>query len=161
MVKAELINPFLEGAIVFFKHEIGIDIVRGDPRIELCHTTPEEINVLIGVTGEVEGMVLYSMNQRSAKSIASAMVKGPIPLYDQLAESALGEMGNIITGQAASRLEEIGYVCKLSPPILISGVGTIISAIDIDMIVIPLDLGTLGKIDIYVALRENPGGIPS
>lgn len=155
MLKAELINPFVEGAIVFFKHELGIDIVRGEPRIESCHSTPEQINVLIGVTGEAEGMVLYSMTQRSAKSIASAMVKSPVPLYDQLAESALGEMGNIITGQAASRLEELGYICKLSPPVLISGEGTIISAIDIDMLVIPLDLHELGRLDIYVALREN------
>ncbi len=28
MLKAELINPFLEGAIVFFKHDIDIEILR-------------------------------------------------------------------------------------------------------------------------------------
>ena len=44
---------------------------------------------------------------------------------------------------------------QLSPPVLISGEGTIISAIDIDMLVTPLDLHELGKLDIYVALREN------
>ncbi len=54
-----------------------------------------------------------------------------MPVFDNLAESAIAEMGNIITGQAAIGLEEQGYVCKLSPPTLISGKGVVISTLDI------------------------------
>lgn len=110
---------------------------------------------MVGISGESEGFVLYSMNQRTAKNIASAMLESPVPLYDQLAESALGEMGNIITGQAASRLEHLGYICRLSPPALIAGEGTIISAIDIPMLVIPVELDSLGSLAMHVALRKH------
>ncbi len=157
MLKAELVNPFLEGAITFFKQELAVEISRGKPRVEKCQSTPEEINVLIGFAGETEGFVLYSMSCRTAKNIASAMLEEPVPLYDQLAESALGEMGNIITGQAASRLEHLDFVCKLSPPAVITGEGTIISAINIPMLVIPVELDSLGTLNIYVAIKRNFG----
>ncbi|MGI6621250.1 MAG: chemotaxis protein CheX [Bacillota bacterium] len=155
MLKAEFINPFVEGAIVFFKHEMGIEIARNKPSIESCHSTPEDVTVLTGVTGDTEGIVLYSMNSRTAKNIASELIGNPVPLYDQMAESALAEMGNIITGQAAARLESLGYTCKLSPPALITGEGALISAVSLNMLVIPLVLGNLGKLSIYVALQER------
>ncbi|MBP8614435.1 MAG: chemotaxis protein CheX [Firmicutes bacterium] len=153
MLRAELVNPFLEGAITFFKQELSVEISRGRPWIKECRSTSQEISVLVGVTGEAKGFVLYSMNERTAKNIASAMLGSPVPLYDQLAESALGEMGNIITGQAASRLEHLGYVCKLSPPALITGEGTVVSTLDIKMLVIPVELDYLGIVNIYVALK--------
>jgi chemotaxis protein CheX len=155
VLKAELINPFVEGALVFFRQEMGIDISRDKPGIESWHATPEEVTVLIGVAGDTEGIVLYSMNTRTAKSIASELIGSPVPLYDKMAESALAEMGNIITGQAAVRLERIGYSCKLSPPALITGEGTLISAVNLNMLVIPLVLGNVGNLSIYVALRDK------
>jgi chemotaxis protein CheX len=155
VLRAELVNPFVEGAIVFFKHEMGIDISRDKPTIESCHSTPGDVTVLTGVTGDTEGIVLYSMNSRTAKNIASELIGSPVPLYDQMAESALAEMGNIITGQAAARLEQMGYTCKLSPPALITGEGALISAVNLNMLVIPLVLGNLGSLSIYVALRDK------
>ncbi len=160
MLRAELINPFVEGAIVFFKQEMETDISRHKPRIESCHSTREDITVLIGVTGVTEGIVLYSMNRRTAKNIAAQMLGSPVPLYGQMAESALAEMGNIITGQAAARLEHMGYSCRLSPPALISGEGTLISAANLRMLVIPLVLGTFGHLSIYVALRDKSNEEP-
>lgn len=155
MLRAELINPFVEGAVVFFRHEMGIDISRNKPSIESCHSTPDDVTVLTGVTGDTEGIVLYSMSSRTAKNIASELIGSPVPLYDQLAESALAEMGNIITGQAATRLEQVGYTCKLTPPALITGEGTFISAVSLNMLVIPLVLGNLGHLSIYVSLRDK------
>ncbi len=155
MLRAELVNPFLEGAITFFRQEMALDISRDKPRIEPCRSTPQDISVLIGVTGVTEGIVLYCMTKRTAKNIASKMIGSPVPLYDQMAESALAEMGNIITGQAAARLEQLGFRCKLSPPALVTGEGTLISTVDINMLVIPVRLGSLGNLDIYVALRNK------
>ncbi len=67
------------------------------------------------VTGEAKGFVLYSMNERTAKNIASAMLGSPVPLYDHFGRVGPEAMGNIITGQAASRLEHLGYVCQTVP----------------------------------------------
>ena len=38
--------------------------------------------------------------------------------------SALGEIANMITGNAATRLAQAGYPCQISPPVIIEPVGT-------------------------------------
>ena len=75
-----------------------------------------------------------------------------VPVFNELAESSIAEMGNIITGQAAAGLEEHGYVCKLTPPTIITGKGVMISTVDIQRLVIPIEL-PVGFIEISVALR--------
>ncbi len=153
MFKAALINPFLESAMSFLKQEISTEITRGQLRLESSRMTSGEINVAIGVTGDAEGIVIYSMSERTAKAIASAMIGEPVPVFDELAESAIAEMGNIITGQATIGLEECGYICKLSPPTLVSGVGVVISTLDIQRLIIPLEMPQ-GYLEISVALRQ-------
>ncbi|HHX10125.1 MAG TPA: chemotaxis protein CheX [Firmicutes bacterium] len=153
MFKAVLINPFLESALCFLKQEISAEATRGQLRLESSRATSGEINVAIGVTGDAEGIVIYSMFERTAKAVASAMIGEPVPVFDQLAESAIAEMGNIITGQATIGLEECGYACKLSPPTLVSGVGVVISTLDIQRLIIPLEMPQ-GHLEMSVALRQ-------
>jgi chemotaxis protein CheX len=152
MLRAGLINPFLESAYNFLKNELSTEVTRGQLRLEESRATSGEVNVAIGVTGDAEGIVIYSMSERTAKTVASALIGESVPVFDQLAESAIAEMGNIITGQAAIGLEECGYLCKLSPPTLISGKGVVISTLDIQRLIIPLEL-PLGYFEICVALR--------
>lgn len=155
MLKAGIVNPFLESAYTFLKKELNVEVTRGQIRLESSKATSGEVNVAIGVTGDAEGTVAYCMSERTAKSIASGLLGEPVPVFDDLAESAIAEMGNIITGHAAAGLEEHGYVCKLSPPIIITGKGVVISTLDIQRLVIPLEL-PLGYLEICVALRYDP-----
>ncbi len=155
MLKIELVNPFVEGAMVFFRQEMGIEISRGRPRMESGSATREDVTVLIGVTGAIDGIVLYSMDLHTAKAIAAKMLQSPVPLYDSLAQSALSEMGNIITGRATIKLEALGYAFRLSPPVLITGGGTLISTMDKPMLVVPLILDTLGSLSIYICLSDK------
>lgn len=152
MLRAGLINPFLESAYSFLQEELSTEVTRGQLRLEESRATSGEVNVAIGVTGDAEGIVIYSMSERTAKTVASALIGEPVPVFDKLAESAIAEMGNIITGQAAIGLEECGYLCKLSPPTLISGKGVVISTLDIQRLIIPLEL-PLGYFEICVAIR--------
>ena len=153
MFRAALVNPFLESALTFLKQELNTEVNRGQLRLEASRSTSGEVSVAIGVTGDAEGIVIYSMAERTAKAMASAMIGEPVPMFDELAESAIAEMGNIITGRAAIGLEECGYVCKLSPPTLVSGAGVVISTLDIQRLIIPLEM-PLGYLEISVALRQ-------
>lgn len=152
MLKASLVNSFLESAYSFLQDELNIEVTRGQLRLESSKATSGEVNVAIGVTGDAEGFVIYGLSERTAKGIAAALINAPVPVFDELAESAIAEMGNVITGQAAMRLEQHGYVCKLSPPTIISGKGVVISTLDIQRLVVPLEL-PLGYLEMTVALR--------
>ncbi|HHY45486.1 MAG TPA: chemotaxis protein CheX [Firmicutes bacterium] len=152
MLKAGLVNPFVESAYKFLQDEVHMEVTRGQLRLETSKATQGEINVALGVAGDAEGIVIYSMSEKVAKAIASALLDDVVPVFNELAESSIAEMGNIITGQAAAGLEEHGYVCKLTPPTIIAGKGVMISTVDIQRLVIPIEL-PVGLMEISVALR--------
>ncbi|NLA60915.1 MAG: chemotaxis protein CheX, partial [Firmicutes bacterium] len=140
MLKAGLVNPFVESAYKFLQDEVRMEVTRGQLRLETSKATQGEINVALGVAGDAEGIVIYSMSEKVAKAIASALLDDVVPVFNELAESSIAEMGNIITGQAAAGLEEHGYICKLTPPTIIAGKGVMISTVDIQRLVIPIEL---------------------
>lgn len=152
MFKAGLVNPFLQSAYMFLQDEINMEVTRGQIRLESSKATSGEVNVALGVAGDAEGIVIYSMSEKTAKAIAAALLDDAVPVFNELAESSIAEMGNIITGKAAAGLEEHGYVCKLTPPTIIAGKGVMISTVDIQRLVIPIEL-PVGFIEISVALR--------
>ncbi len=150
MLKAGLVNPFLESAYRFLQDELKVEVTRGQLRLESSKATSGEVNVAIGVAGEAEGIVLYSMSEKAAKQIAAILIGEPVPVFQELAESAIAEMGNIITGQAAAGLEGYGYQCNLTPPTWpVAGKGVVISTVDIQRLVIPLEL-SVGYMEISV-----------
>jgi chemotaxis protein CheX len=77
----------------------------------------------------------------------------PFAEFDNLAQSGIGELANVITGHASKRLSEAGYEAKISPPTLILGKGTIISTLDFDRVQVPI-ITEMGEIQIHLALRE-------
>ena len=104
MLKAGLVNPFVESAYKFLQEEVNMEVTRGQLRLETSKATSGEINVALGVAGDAEGIVIYSMSEKTAKAIASALLDDVVPVFNELAESSIAEMGNIITGQAAAGL---------------------------------------------------------
>lgn len=74
--------------------------------------------------------------------------------YDDTCESAIAELGNVISGRATALFEDQGIKCTISPPTVISGRGTIISAVNMRRLIVPLHT-RLGDMDIAISLRER------
>ena len=74
------------------------------------------------------------------------------PEFDALAQSGIAEIGNVITGRAAVLLSEAGFVSELAPPLLLVGRNAVISTLDVQRLVIPIETD-LGQIEIQVALK--------
>jgi len=153
VLEAELVNPFLESALAFLKNELNVEVTRGELSLKSSKLTRDEINVVISVTGDAQGTVVYSMSERTAKRVAAMLIGEHVPVFDEMAESAIAEMGNIIAGQATIGLEERGLNCRLSPPTIIAGKGAMISTKDAQGLVIPLKLA-FGSLEICVALTH-------
>lgn len=150
----EFINPFVKAAYDVLQQEIKANIEKGALSIEeSSFTTQEEVTVLIGVTGKLQGVAIYSLSERTAKNIVSEMLNERIPIFDAMVESAIAEMGNVISGLAAAGLEANGYICNIAPPTVVIGRGVIISTVNIKKLVIPLNT-QFGSVRISVALKE-------
>jgi len=153
-VKAEFINPFLQAAAEVLEKEAHTRVHRGRISVQDSAYTTQEVTTILGVTGSVRGVVIYGMSQQTALEIISEMLGERPTEFDQLAQSGIAEMGNVITGRAAMLLEEAGYPSKISPPILITGKGARISTLQIRRIIIPLHTAR-GQLEIAVALHAN------
>lgn len=152
-MNVKFLNPFLEAAYMVLETEVNVKAERGDLVLERSACTAQDITVLISMIGEVKGIVLYSMSEATAVAIVSQIMGQPFDEFDELAQSGIGELGNVITGQAGQRMAAAGFEVKISPPTMISGKGTLISTLDFERLVVPLQTD-LGTIQIHLALRE-------
>lgn len=153
-MKAEFIRPFMTAAIEVLEAELGSTVKRGELSVDKERCTTEDVTVLIGITGDVEGVVLYGSSTDVANAIVSRLLGMPKEEFDPLSESAIAELGNVIAGRATGLFEEEGILCTISPPTVITGSKTCISSPSLNRLVIPLE-SDVGAIQMAVALRDR------
>ncbi len=151
-LNVQFINPFISAAGQVIESETGAEVERGGVTLHKSGTTSKEVTVALGVTGDVKGAVFYGFSEATARSIVSEMMGEPVPLFDSLAESAIAEMGNVITGLASVELEKSGYNCNIAPPTVVHGRGVYISTLDFHRLIMPMKT-PFGEIEINVALK--------
>ncbi len=145
-MKVDYINPFLEALINVLK-QLGVkNVKRGDISRKGDMVTAIDITSVIGIIGDVRGNISYSFSQETAKKIVALMMMTTnIQELDYIGRSAIGELSNMITGTAASILEDKGILIDISPPSIIFGkeVTLIISRIQTISIIIETSLGNM------------------
>jgi len=164
-MRVEYINPFVESAYVVLtdvlnldKDNITVHVKRGEIYLKQKSMSIMGVAALVGLAGDVEGRVLFDMTKETALHVASAMNGQDIPTLDELAKSTIQELANMITGQAVTKLHELGFKFDLTPPALFSGDNMEISTKlggEIEALIVPMELGSEGKIEVNVALRER------
>jgi chemotaxis protein CheX len=153
-MNVQFLNPFLEAAFVVLDSEVGVQAKRGQLTLRRSAATAEEVSVLISMVGQVNGVVLYGLSEDTGIRIVSKILDQPFEEFDSLAQSGIGELGNVITGQAGKRLAEAGFEVNISPPTMVLGKGTLISTLDFERLHVPLET-ELGTLQIHLALREG------
>jgi chemotaxis protein CheX len=151
-MRAEIINPFLTAASDVLESELGSLPKRGAIGLQRSAYTSDEVTAVVAVTGDVAGMVLFAMAESTARALVSKMMGQDFPEFDALAQSGIAEIGNVITGRAAVLLSEAGFPSDLAPPMLLIGRGTMISTLDVQRLVIPMET-EFGSIEVQVALK--------
>ena len=157
MAKVDFINPFVTSAAEVLRAEVGIEVKRGNLTLSSSATTSSDVSTLVNLVGDVEGLVLYSMPVEMCLSIVSRMVGQEFQEFDELAQSGIAELGNVISGQAATKLSNAGYEAQISVPTLITGRGVTISTINFQRLIVPLQTD-VGSMEIHLALREKANG---
>jgi chemotaxis protein CheX len=117
--------------------------------------TTQQVNIVCGITGAIEGQVIYGMSIIGADKLASKMLGAPVVTFDQLAASAIAELGNMISGNSMTLLSSQGYSCDITPPTIVKGSNVKISTLNIPALVIPLKLQEIGDLEINVSLQEK------
>lgn len=147
------INPFIQGLLDVVAMLGMTSIVRTGLGKKTYLQTENEVNIIIGLTGEVKGNIVFSMPEATAHNIASAMMAGvPVEKLDLISKSALCELANMIAGNSAAKLEGLGVEFNVTPPTLITGKNLLALISQVETLVINF-AGNEGPLEMNVALE--------
>ena len=155
-MKVDYVNPFLEAAQEVLAAEADVHVAHGPLSLQRTALTTDEITVILSIVGQVQGVVLYSLSEATALALVGRIMAQEFSQFDNLAQSGIAELGNVITGRAGVKLAEAGFVTTISPPSLVHGRGVSISTLDFPRVVVPLT-SEAGTLAVHLALRETKG----
>jgi len=122
LIDVKLINPFLASAVSVIASTSQIQTTVGKPSIKDTAFTDNSVLIMLGVTGQLEGQVIFEIREDNAKLLASKMMMGyEVPELDAMAMSAISELGNIIMGNSATAFSTQGTTIDITPPTVAKG----------------------------------------
>lgn len=133
------INPFLESFISVMP-QVGLpNIKKKEISLKGRNIESTGVMIIVGIMGDIKGNVIYNITIDTAKKIASAMMGIHQNELEELAESAISELTNMLTANAATKLSLVNINVNISPPTLMHGYFTANSGTDkvlcVDMLV--------------------------
>ncbi len=153
-MKAEYINAFIKASTEVLNNFVSEKFSVGKPFIRNNPFPTKEIIIMLGITGDIKGQAVFSLSEDMAKAVASGMMMGmPVDEIDEMAKSALSELGNMIMGNSATLLFNVGVKIDITPPSLVKGLSLEISSGGMETLCVPL-VSTMGDIEFDIGIKK-------
>jgi chemotaxis protein CheX len=148
------VNAFVKASTEVINNFVADKFSVGKPFLRQNPYPTKEIVIMLGITGDVKGQAVFSMSEDMAKTIASGMMMGmPVDEMDEMAKSALSELTNMIMGNSATLLFNLGATIDITPPSLVRGLKIEISSAGMETICVPL-ISPLGEIEFDIGIKK-------
>jgi len=159
VIRVEYINPFIESAFYVLEEVTGAKVKRGELYLKSFYVFTKGIAAWVGLAGDVEGMVLFDMDEDSALMIVSCMNGEQFTVMDDMAKATIVELANMITAQAVPKFDYLGFKLDLTPSGLFTGDSMEVSSnMEVEIAVVPMHV-VLGnkksKIEINVLIQKR------
>jgi Predicted inhibitor of MCP methylation, homolog of CheC len=117
-----IINPFLSATVNLFENMFGIQAQAGTPYLlgnEQKHRW--EISGILGITGDYQGIISFRLPRVLADRMLekSGIVTADEEERQETVYGMIGEMTNIIAGNASSTIDQVSI--DISPPVVVLG----------------------------------------
>ncbi|MFQ5882187.1 MAG: chemotaxis protein CheX [Candidatus Methylomirabilales bacterium] len=153
-MRFDYIQPFVDSAAVVLELVLQSEIRRGRPTLTASPVTFKGVVTLVGLAGEVEGRVIFDMDQETALKIASTMNGEGFHEFTPMAQDCLQELASMMIGKAVTTLNDTGFRFHLTPPTLFLGENMTVVPQPLETLVI--SLGTeIGEVVMNVAIRTT------
>lgn len=133
---------------------VFVDAKVGKPYTKEAVVGEQSLLVMLGVTGAMTGQVILSFPEDIALDVASRMCMMQLPQLDELAESAISELCNMILGNTATVFSNNGVAIDITPPTICKGTVMFKNNYAAN-ICIPMSYDEDKQIEINVAIKEN------
>jgi chemotaxis protein CheX len=155
-MRVEYINPFVEAAFSILKSQVYEDVKRSDLYLKSTALSIMGVAAVVGLVGDVIGQVRLDMTKETALAVVSVMNGEKLPALDNMAKATIQELTNMITAHAVTKLHDLGFKFDLTPPALFVGDNLEVSGdLKVEALIVPMELGPYGKIEVNVAIREK------
>ncbi len=154
-VNVKYINPFIEATQNVMKEFIGLEATPGSPTLydKNSNAYDWDISGIIGLAGQVLGVIIISFPSRIAvKMVAKMLNDENIKSIDDSVIDVIGELVNIIAGNAKKSLEQFKIAISL-PSIVKGSRHQLTSQKNITMVNIPFSC-ELGNFNLLVSLKD-------
>jgi chemotaxis protein CheX len=104
-LEEKYVRPFIVGAQHVFKTMLDIDLIPSDPIEKGSRRTSAEVTGVMGFTGDRRGTMTVGMSADGALTIYARLLNEKLSSVSPEIIDAVGELTNIISGQARKELE--------------------------------------------------------
>lgn len=135
----------------------------GSPKLQGGAYHRSDVTAIIRLRGDLDGAVLLSMAKEVALRYVSQVTGEESTELDEMAQSAVAEMCNVIVGRASRLLEDIGCWVIVAPPAVVLGAGDHGAVRGVQRLVVPVST-PLGEIDVLLVVtagRAARGPLPA
>jgi chemotaxis protein CheX len=119
-MQAQYINPFLRSLVNTFQTMLGCEARRGSIGLVEQGARHYPISGVIGLSGNAVGVVVINISEEVALRADSTLLMTEFTEVTDDVVDAVGELANVVAGQAKAELEEFNL--SVSLPSVIMGV---------------------------------------
>jgi chemotaxis protein CheX len=147
------IEPFVEATVAMFRDMLGMEPEFLTPHLlDRSARQDWDISGIIGIGGDSKGVVVISFSAALVREITGRLVGRPVALDDPDVVDAVGELVNIIAGNAKRGLED--YRLNISLPSIVRGNEHQVAwQSDVPIVALPFRVGEL-KFNLSVGLEN-------
>ncbi len=121
-MQADILNIFIDSVINTLKTMCNIIPKRNSLALKKANGVSKgDISGVIGLVGDLSGLIGITFPEKLAFVIVNRMIGEEIDAINSTVEDAIGEIINIIAGNAKSNLKEKNYDLNMSLPSVIVG----------------------------------------
>ena len=117
----KIINPFVNATLNVLETMAFIKSEAQKPYLKKDNVARGDISGIVGITGETNGTVFITFDESCIVKVVSNMFGEQISEINDDIKDAVGELTNMISGQARKELEEMGKVFHGAIPSVVSG----------------------------------------
>ena len=149
------INPFLSGTMNVLKTMAFVEVRPGKPFLKKDHVAQGDVTGIIGLTGSATGSLSVTFNFELIQMIMRNMLGEEVTEVTNDVRDAVGELTNMISGDARRLLQQEGLTLTAAIPTIVAGRGhTIKHVISGPIIIIPFESDEGGKASVEVSLKN-------
>ena len=131
----EIAKPFIKATQEILSTMAGITANAGTPYVKKTLVAKGDVSAIVGVTGDKTGTIAVSFSRACAIALVKGMLGDDIGDIIQDTQDAVGEVTNMVSGQARAALVGMGVTLQGSTPTVIMGDGHLIRHITANPVV--------------------------